>query len=426
MSTNNPGLLYEPSAPGEWLAATDVDRLVLLNLTPTAATPARTPQSVWESLHGGDPAESLLGELTRHGLFETPPFALLTWTNDGGITALRAIVRGDVTMMVTIGEVTTEISGRGVSTWVERSFIGAAAFSITCGGTDTAGEASLPLVAGAAWTRRLTGTFADSGAVSVAQPVAGPFTVSVTAPVAELVNETTLVESTFIDAPPAAPQPAAAPETVPETEEPKAAGPTASVVAGASEYDHLFGVTMMRGVEQAAVRETDDDEPDPVADPEPEGDHDGLTVMSGDIRKLRDSRRLERRESATPAPAVSSIYLLLPSGAHETLVQPVLLGRAPSVSQVLGGQIPKLISIGVGDQDISRNHARFALEGDTVVVTDLHSRNGILVVLPGKAPQRLRQGEPTAIIVGTVVDLGSGITITVCDDTLAQPTITGD
>jgi pSer/pThr/pTyr-binding forkhead associated (FHA) protein len=95
------------------------------------------------------------------------------------------------------------------------------------------------------------------------------------------------------------------------------------------------------------------------------------------------------------------------------LDRPVLIGRSPSVSQVSGGSMPRLMIVGTGDQDISRNHAQVALEGDTVVVTDLHSRNGTLVVLPGKSPQKLRAGEPTAVIVGTVIDLGGGVTITV-------------
>ncbi len=64
---------------------------------------------------------------------------------------------------------------------------------------------------------------------------------------------------------------------------------------------------------------------------------------------------------------------------------------------------------------ISRNHAQFTVEGGTVVVTDLHSRNGTHIVLPGKSPQKLRQGEPTAVIVGTVIDLGGGVTFTVSE-----------
>jgi len=55
---------------------------------------------------------------------------------------------------------------------------------------------------------------------------------------------------------------------------------------------------------------------------------------------------------------------------------------------------------------------RFQIEGDTVVVTDLNSRNGTSVVLPGKPPQLLRGDEPVAVIAGTLIDLGGGSVIT--------------
>jgi hypothetical protein len=129
-------------------------------------------------------------------------------------------------------------------------------------------------------------------------------------------------------------------------------------------------------------------------------------------------RRRPRGEASGPpvAPAAPAVYLVVSSGAREPLTQPILVGRSPSVSQVSGGLMPRLITVGGADQDISRTHARFALEGDTVVVTDLHSRNGTIVVLPGKEPQKLRAGEPTSVIVGTVVDLGGGVTLTVDED----------
>jgi hypothetical protein len=86
------------------------------------------------------------------------------------------------------------------------------------------------------------------------------------------------------------------------------------------------------------------------------------------------------------------------------------------VAQVSGESLPRLIRLTGTDQDISRNHLSFAVEGDTVVVTDLNSRNGTVIVLPGKAPQKLRGGESTSIIVGTMIDLGSGVTLTVGED----------
>ena len=118
-------------------------------------------------------------------------------------------------------------------------------------------------------------------------------------------------------------------------------------------------------------------------------------------------------------PPAARVFLALSSGTREPLTQPILVGRSPSVSQVSGGQMPRLLTVGTPDQDISRTHVRFVLEGGTVVVTDLHSRNGTLVVLPGKEPQKLRAGEPTSVITGTVVDLGGGATLTV-EETAAE------
>ena len=103
----------------------------------------------------------------------------------------------------------------------------------------------------------------------------------------------------------------------------------------------------------------------------------------------------------------------MPDGALEPIGHELVLGRAPSVSKVSGGRLPRLVTIGYGDPDISRSHVRLALEGGTVVITDLHSRNGTLVVAPGKPPVKLRAGEPTPVLIGTVVDLGGGCTLQV-------------
>ena len=104
---------------------------------------------------------------------------------------------------------------------------------------------------------------------------------------------------------------------------------------------------------------------------------------------------------------------MLPNGAREVLEEALVLGRSPSVSGVPGGQLPRLVTLVSGDQDISRSHVRIALEGGTVVVTDLHSRNGTSIVLPSGETQKLCGGEPTPVIVGTVVDLGGGVELRV-------------
>jgi len=168
-------------------------------------------------------------------------------------------------------------------------------------------------------------------------------------------------------------------------------------------YDHLFGATVMRSVEEAAVREEE-----PGAD----GDVSDRTVVVEDIAALRAQRRAERgKPPATPASP--RFVVELPSGAIEPLDQSIIVGRAPSASRVSGAAVPRLVTITTQNQDISRSHVQIAVEGDSVVVTDLHSMNGTLVTVPGRSPVRLREGEPTTVLTGTIVDLGDGATLSV-------------
>ena len=173
-------------------------------------------------------------------------------------------------------------------------------------------------------------------------------------------------------------------------------------------YDYLFGDTLYRGVTEAAVHVPDPDDEAVVDD----ALHDGETVMVDSIKKLRGQRPASSASAPKPD-APQALVLVMPNGAREALTQPILIGRSPTVGKV-SGAIPRPVPL-AGD-DISRNHAQFTLEGGTVVVTDLHSRNGTSIVLPGKPPQKLRAGEPTSIIVGTIVDFGGGLLITVDED----------
>jgi hypothetical protein len=449
-------LWYQNGVPGQWMAATDAGRALFVRATDSPAWIDR----VWSSLANVPGAsESLdsargnrvLGQLTSDGLFRTPPFALVTWEGalDEGPVTVRTIVRGDVSLRLATATGRIEVSGRGVSTWIEQSYSNVSAFEIDCGPDAPGDEADafLPIVAGAVWARRLS-----SAAMTAATP--------------QEVSEETIAEVTVADpgdrSEPVTPEPGISQPVAEEPVilEPVTTGPDIHepvVPESAPGYDHLFGATMMRSVEQAAIRPIDADEVDeaPAAPtsktielpafltgPNPDtlrpasrtpaasaptapaplpldpasGDHDGLTVMSVDLKKRRVPGTDVRSAGAAPIPAAPLLSLLLPSGGREPLTQPVLVGRAPSVSKVSAGKVPRLVSVGNADQDISRNHVQFDVEGDTVVVTDLHSRNGTMISLPGKAPQKLRQGEPTAVIVGTVVDLGGGIALTVCED----------
>jgi pSer/pThr/pTyr-binding forkhead associated (FHA) protein len=91
-----------------------------------------------------------------------------------------------------------------------------------------------------------------------------------------------------------------------------------------------------------------------------------------------------------------------------------LIGRAPIASASAAPE-PRLITI-ADDKDISRSHLRVAVDGDVVVVTDLASKNGTVVTLPGGSPRKLRGGDPTVVLPGTLIDLGGGVTFWVRED----------
>jgi len=403
-------LTATPATTGGWIAFSGESRVLVVGAAPNDVFVA----SLWRAIGETDGLQRTLDLLTSKGLSATPPFALLDFT-----AQLRVIVRGGVTVDVTRAGGVESLSGTGVSTWIERSVDGATGATLTVVDAVAAGVPALPLVTGAAWIAALSvaditaAAPVDAPAAPLAQPVEAP-----AAPVAEPVE----APSTPVAEPSATAQPEPveidieATVTEAPTAEPDDETPTVAIdklETSPEGYDYLFGDTMYRSVADAAVRDDEPEAEEALAEPA-NGDHDGHTVLTSDIAKLRGRRKTKSVADAPPAaPPAPTVSLVLADGSREPLGQPILVGRSPSVSQVSGGKMPRLITVGGADQDISRTHVRFALEGGTVVVTDLHSRNGTSIAMPGKDPQKLRAGEPTSVIVGTVVDLGGGVTFTV-------------
>jgi hypothetical protein len=169
---------------------------------------------------------------------------------------------------------------------------------------------------------------------------------------------------------------------------------------------------------------------DPVPrSPQPEGlgtssarrsseDHDGLTVLSSDVvalrRQLPDWAGDAVPQLSVPTPHTRApAKLAMSTGLVVSLNRPVLVGRAPQVTRVTNNEIPRLITVASPNQDISRTHCEARMDGDDVVVTDLRSTNGVLLLRQGQGAQRLHPGEPTVVEPGVVVDLGEGVTFLV-------------
>jgi hypothetical protein len=445
---------YRPSAAG-WLVLHGTDTILCRDWS----TPGDV-DALWRAVNSDDPVQTVLDLLTEAGLSRTPSFALIRDTG----AATRVIARGAVVALTdSAGEHTMD--GTGVSTWKEETWGGPSAIAISWD-VPPSEAVPLPLGFGAAFASSVESQAA--GALATPTTVAAPASTTTTAstpaaetapadtpsaenPAAQSSAAQTAVEDTppavapTITAPPAAsaspaatlPPAPAAPEPLEaddlaeqtwipeatmvsfEAETEKEPAKAADTSAGTDsdetdgdggDYSFLFGQTVMRSVEDAAHREPEEGEDaealtEESASGPQAGDHDGHTVHMADIAKLR------AKQPKAPASSGPKYFVEISTGGQAELDGPVIIGRSPSSNKVTGGAIPQLVSLS-GVQDISRNHVQFTVEGDTVVVTDLHSRNGTSIMLPGKSPQTLRAGEPAVVLAGTVVDLG-GVTLTV-------------
>ncbi|MCP2029989.1 hypothetical protein L1277_000053 [Okibacterium sp. HSC-33S16] len=450
------GYLYADAPEHDWLAVATTGRVLVARV-------GGDSERIAQVAAAGEPAASVqnvLEMLTARGLSNVGPFALVFWV-DGAMASngLGVIVRGGATVTVVTDDDTVVISSRGVTTWTEQVIENALTFTVDTG-TSSATAELLPLGQGAAWvssirldadapqavTTDAVGTAvapepvatrpdvepeASTPAASAATPAASTGSASTESALAESTEETRVFHT-----------------TTGGKREPEAAAAEPDVDG----YDYLFGATVFRTVGSAAVEQAGDAEDEsgapsapaaqgptaalPVTPQQPSqpavaptstlGDHDGHTMLAADIiearrrAKERAGRHAPQQQAAPTPPESPSIlppshaYVLeLPDGGRQALSAPVILGRAPSVSNVPASVLPHLVTL-VGD-DISRSHLRVAVEGGTVVVTDLHSSNGTHVIAPGKPPQLLRGGEPTPVIVGTTIDLGSDVLLRITE-----------
>lgn len=101
-------------------------------------------------------------------------------------------------------------------------------------------------------------------------------------------------------------------------------------------------------------------------------------------------------------------------GSTVELDRAVLIGRAPTESRS-DAVLPRLMALNSPGQDISRTHVQVAPDGWQVVVTDLHSTNGTYLMSSASTgtQQLLQPGRPTPVPLGSVLELGEGVRVTI-------------
>ncbi|MBI5161154.1 MAG: FHA domain-containing protein [Micrococcales bacterium] len=389
---------YTPADPADWIVLI-ADRRVL------AIDSSRAPRAAELAalLASDDGFAGVLEEVVREGILTAPGFALLDWSTG----PLRVVLRGAARMTVIAARGELRASGSGVSTWTEQVVEDARTLRLEIPGGAVDAAPAAPASADRAPAAEVT--------IVTSELLADPSAADPSATVPSLTGSVPAASPGLGGAPSGARagRPGDAPGS--PTAEPTEDGDPDP------DGDRL-GATVIRTVAGAAVRL-------PSGDAARLGDHDGETVLAADLAGLADRVRLAdldpgaaapegERSGPVPVPPSSPTFSLVSStGVVEPLGRGVIIGRGPSVSQVPGGSIPRLVTI-ADDPDISRNHVRIAIEGDAAIVTDLGSKNGTSVVQPGKPPQRLRGNEPTIVMPGTVLDLGGGAEFTIRQDAL--------
>lgn len=445
--------------PGEWCLIVAEGGFAALQ----GDLPADLVTRIWERLGRGNGLSPVLEALT--GAFGTslaaiPPFAVAL--TEG--SSLRIAVRGDITAHVAGASIADTVSGAGVTTWSERVLPDARSIDLVLPGGATT-DASYPVVDGVVFASRLRVDLDASAApaspaaepvdASPAVPAAAPVPTSTPIPTAASVaaptpadepvdasassEPATVAASIPVIVPPLAPPPASSPagpataqdaatELIDSIDVQAAAdgetllpvestmGPSSGPV---SEYDHLWGATIARPIEDAAVRPAESEAPlhteAPAGAQPAAGDHDGETISVAQARALRAAT------TAPPAaePPVTALLktpqvgrIRLSTGEVVALDRTVIIGRRPRSTRVSGTELPHLIAVDSPQQDISRSHVEIRPELDSVLVIDLHTTNGTTLLRAGKEPVRLHPGEQTVVVSGDVIDLGDGITVT--------------
>lgn len=108
-----------------------------------------------------------------------------------------------------------------------------------------------------------------------------------------------------------------------------------------------------------------------------------------------------------PLPATA--YYSFTVGSHPQVILldvPCYIGRRPSPPRIPLVGIPRLVRVPSPRREVSSTHLEVRQLGSSVIVTDLKSRNGSIVMMPGSVPRKLRQGESVVVAPGTLVDIG--------------------
>jgi hypothetical protein len=392
--------------PGEWVVLSGPSSLVLLE--PPTHEWASLVNTLWDEVVASSSITDLAARLAHFKIDELPSLAAFFWTADG----MRSLIRGEISVVdLATGKVVA--NGEGIQTWSEVGLAGVDHIRVDLPHEGDATLLELPLVVGA--VRASSVTLDASQQAQVSSPQAAPelgadmpeadatsaAPVERTAPlstaeIAAIANaETELMPAPFEGAESGGELAADAPQDLEAAVVPQLARDPAVVAAHAVESS------------------SDDSSADLDL-----GDSAILAVLCPNGHASPPSAT-SCRVCGGPVAAQGPQFVAYPilavlrvsDGTSAELDRPILIGRAPSTDRS-DNRAPRLMTVPSPNHDISRAHLEVAPDGWQILVTDLNSTNGTVLVRPGGGDrQQLTPGEPVPVQVGSVIELGDGVSV---------------
>jgi FHA domain len=411
--------------PGDWLVLSGPTSLVLLE-PPTHEWTALS-NTLWEEVVASSSIVDLADRLASFKIDALPSLGAFFWTADG----MRSLVRGQISVidLATGKEVA---NGEGIQTWSEVGLAGVSHIRVDTPYEGDATLLELPLLVGAV---RASSVVLDA---SERAQVESPQGESVPAEASDRDSPSTEPLSAAVARASEQPQPAT-PEPVAEANAAAAAEQTAEL--SADEIAALQNADTQLPPSEGSQAEVQlgvaapgaSAPPDSASDAAERVDAESASETSRDD-SLQDSAILAvlcQNGHANPPNSISCRVCVSPlarkvpqfvagpilavlrasDGSTVEVDRPVLIGRAPSADRS-SSRSARLMTVASPNYDISRTHLEVAPQDWQVVVTDLNSTNGTVLVRPGAVDrQQLAPGEPVLAQLGSVIELGDGVSV---------------
>ena len=381
--------------PGDWVVLSGPTSLVVLE--PPTHEWASLINTLWEEVVASSSITDLAGRLAQFKIDDLPSLAAFFWTDDG----MRSLIRGDISVIdLATGKVVAD--GEDIQTWSEVGLAGVDHIRVDLPYEGDATLLELPLVVGA--VRASSVTLDASELAQVSSPQAEPELEAATP--AERTAELSASEiaalanaETELMAPPFPVESGADPQ------------------AGAPQQLEAAVVPQLGSPDALVARAMEPNSEDSPADIDPQ-DSAILAVFcaNGHVSPpSATSCRVCGGPVGTQGPQFVAYPVLAvlraSDGSSAQLDRPVLIGRAPSTDRS-DNRAPRLMTVPSPNHDISRTHLEVAPDGWQIVATDLNSTNGTILIRPGGVDrQQLAPGEPVPVQVGSVIELGDGVSV---------------